>query len=164
MSIASREPGIQLAIDRSSPSPSQQTYSDWNQRTSERFLLILGYVLSTGLSYWLVFIPCQELACTQRYPCRKFFIVFEASNCWISNHSYIRTEESVKTERDISYRTCRMAVEQKRNVNFILTATVPKQLIFNETYIQALQTPRTGNVPTSSISFLYKNVLLYCPG
>ena len=48
MSIASREAEIQLAIDRSSPSPAQQTYSAWNQCISERLFLILGYVLSIG--------------------------------------------------------------------------------------------------------------------
>ena len=40
MSIASREPEILLAIDRSSPSPTQQNYSTWNQHISERFFLI----------------------------------------------------------------------------------------------------------------------------
>ena len=56
MPIASREPEMQLAIDWSSPTLAQQTYSAWNQRISERFFLILGYVLSAGLSYRLVYI------------------------------------------------------------------------------------------------------------
>ena len=59
MLIASREPEIQLTINRSSPSPAQQTYSAWNQRISERFFLILGYILSTGLSYRLTLISCR---------------------------------------------------------------------------------------------------------
>ena len=45
MSIPSWEPEILLAIDRSSPSPAQQTYNAWNQRVSEKFFLIFGYVL-----------------------------------------------------------------------------------------------------------------------
>ena len=51
MSIAAQEPEIHSAINRLSPSPAQQTYSIWNQHISGRFFLILGYILSTGLSY-----------------------------------------------------------------------------------------------------------------
>ena len=40
------------------PNPAQPAYSAWNQCIPERLFLILGYVLSAGLSYMLVFIPC----------------------------------------------------------------------------------------------------------
>ena len=38
MSVAAREPEIQLAIDRSSPSPAQQTYNDLFLKSFSRLL------------------------------------------------------------------------------------------------------------------------------
>ena len=114
MSIASREPEIPLANDRRSPSPTQQTYSACNQRISERFFLIIGYVLSLFC--------VDSLLASEDILCLKLFVAFEGNNSWISNRSYVRTEESVKMERDISYR--RTTIVLKRNVNFILAPTV----------------------------------------
>ena len=48
----------------------------------------------------------------------------KANNCWISNCTFAKTGDSVKTDRNGSHR--RTTVEWKRNVNFLLAPTVDK--------------------------------------
>ena len=117
MSIAAWEPEIHSAIERSSPSPAQQTYTAWNQCISGKFFLILRYILSSGLSYMPVFIFCvNSLLTSKDMPGRKLHVTLDAINCWISNNSYVRTEDSVKMEQDISYRRSRTKTERKLNL------------------------------------------------
>ena len=77
-SIASQEPEIQLATDRSSPSPTQQTYSVWNQHISERFFLILENILSTGLSYRLTCL-WAKISCVENYSLRSKPVIAESA-------------------------------------------------------------------------------------
>ena len=53
--------------------------------------------------------------------CRKLFVAFEASNYLMSNRSYVKTEESVKTEWDVSYH--RTTVVRKGNVTVPMLAS-----------------------------------------
>ena len=80
------------------------------------FSWFLDMFLSIALSYRLVY--SVSIGCLRDILYQKLFVAFEASNCWISKHLYVKTEESVKTEWDISY--YRTTIEQKQNINFIL--------------------------------------------
>ena len=48
------EPEIQLAIDQSSPSPAQQTYSNWNEKFSEFLDMFYLQALVIGQSLFHV--------------------------------------------------------------------------------------------------------------
>ena len=68
----------------------------------------------------------DSLLLTKDMSRRKSPVPCRTNNCWVSNCTYAKTEDSVKTERNGSH--CRTTVERKRNANFILAPTVYKYL------------------------------------
>ena len=112
---------MQQSIDRHQARPNKLT-------TLGTSVFLEGFSWSLDIFYFQASAICQFLFCvdsllvSKDMPGRKLHVTFDAINCWISKSSYVRTEDSVNTERDISYR--RTIIERKWNVNFFLTPTV----------------------------------------